>query len=120
MQPARVVADGESLTIESLIAVARQNAPVSLTDDPESLRLIRDSRKFYLESGILAYGDNMGVGANVGKILPKEKRLEFQVRLTDALACGMGRELEPEISRGAMLLRAECLREEGLLCNWAR
>lgn len=113
MQPAGVVADGESLTIESLIAVARHDAPVSLTDNPEVLRVIGDSRKFYIESGILAYGDNMGVGANVGKILPKDKRLEFQVRLTDALACGMGRELEPEISRGAMLLRANAFVKKG-------
>src|ERR1019366_5754954 len=104
--PTEVTTDGESLSIESLVAVARHRAPAILTRDPAVLRVMEESRRFYLESGILAYGDNMGVGANVGKILPKEKRREFQVRLTDALACGIGKELAPEVSRGAMLLRA--------------
>ena len=111
--PAEVIADGESLTVEHLIAVARHHAPVALTQDPEALRVMQESRRFYLESGILAYGDNMGVGANVGKILPEEKRREFQVRLTNALACGMGNALPPEISRGAMLLRANSFVKEG-------
>ena len=99
--PAQVVVDGNSLTIESLVAVARRRAPAALTSNPEVLRRIEQARRFYLESGILAYGDNMGVGANVGKILPQNKRREFQVRLTDALSCGMGKELPPEIGRGA-------------------
>lgn len=55
----------------------------------------------------------MGVGANVGKILPKDSRREFQVRLTDALTCGLGKELAPEVSRGALLLRANALVKEG-------
>lgn len=113
MLPAEVIADGESLTIESLVAVARHQAPARLTPDPAVLNVIRESRKFYLESGILAYGDNMGVGANVGKILPQEKRQEFQARLTDALACGIGKELSPDISRGAMLLRANSFVKQG-------
>src|SRR5688572_16204562 len=107
--PAEVVADGETLTIEKLTAVARHHAPAILTRDPEVRRVMEESRRFYLESGILAYGDNMGVGANVGKILPKEKRREFQSRLTAALACGIGKALPPEISRGSMLLRANSL-----------
>ena len=111
--PAQVTVDGKSLTTGALVAVARHNAPVVLTSDPAVLRLIEESRRFYLESGILAYGDNLGVGANVGKVLPKEKRREFQVRLTDALTCGLGKELAPEVSRGTMLLRANSFVKEG-------
>jgi len=111
--PAEVTVDGRSLTVESLVAVARHHASAALTRDPDALRLIEESRRFYLTSGILAYGDNMGVGANVGKILPKDSRREFQVRLTDALTCGLGKELAPEVSRGALLLRANALVKEG-------
>ena len=111
--PTEVTVDGRSLTVEGLVAVARHRAPATLTGDPAALRLIEESRRFYLASGILAYGDNMGVGANVGKILPKDSRREFQVRLTDALTCGLGKELAPEVSRGALLLRANALVKEG-------
>lgn len=111
--PAQVVVDGNSLTIESVAAVARSRVPAALTTNPETLRRIEQARRFYLESGILAYGDNMGVGANVGKILPQNKRREFQVRLIDALTCGMGKELPSEIGRGALLLRANSLVHEG-------
>ena len=111
--PATVVVDGNSLRVEDLVAVARHGATASLTEDSAVLRLVEESRRFYLESGILAYGDGLGVGANVGKILPQNKRKEFQVKLTDALNCGMGRELPAEISRGAMLLRANSLLKDG-------
>ncbi len=111
--PTEVVADGESLKIESLIAVARHHAPVQLTEDAAVLDTIRESRHFYLQSGILAYGDNMGVGANVGKILPEERRQEFQARLIDSLSCGIGKPLASELSRGAMLLRANSLIKSG-------
>ena len=111
--PTKVTVDGKSLTIEDLVAVARHQAPALLTRDPAVLRVIKESRRFYLKSGILAYGDDMGVGANVGKILPKDMHRAFQVRLIDALACGMGKELAPEIARGAMLLRANSLVKEG-------
>ncbi|MBI2063924.1 MAG: aromatic amino acid lyase [Candidatus Yanofskybacteria bacterium] len=111
--PQEVTVDGNSLTIKDVAAVARHKINTCLTSDPQILRLIEESRKFYLASGILAYGDGMGVGANVGKIIPKEKRRAFQPRLINSLSCGIGDELAPEISRGAMLLRANSLIKMG-------
>ncbi|MBI2669807.1 MAG: aromatic amino acid lyase [Candidatus Yanofskybacteria bacterium] len=111
--PEEVIVDGNNLTIKDVAGVAQRKVFTVLTDDPQILRLIEESRRFYLESGILAYGDGMGVGANVGKIIPKEKRKAFQPRLIDSLSCGIGRELSPEISRGAMLLRVNSLVKDG-------
>lgn len=111
--PEKVIVDGNSLTIKDVAGVTQHKTFTCLTDDQKILQLIEESRQFYLKSGILAYGDGMGVGANVIKIIPREKRKAFQPRLIDSLSCGMGKELPPEISRGAMLLRANSLVKGG-------
>ncbi len=107
------IVDGESLTIEDVILVARKNVPVVLSANSDFRKKITDGRKFYLESGVYAYGDKMGVGANVGKIIPEDKRVQFQKRLIDSLSCGIGKKLEKEIVRATMLLRANSLSKEG-------
>lgn len=105
--------DGNSLNIDDIIAVSRGHRTVSLSADKEFLNKISEGRKFYLESGVYAYGDKMGVGANVGKIIPEEKRIAFQERLIDSLSCGVGDELPEDVVRAAMLLRANSLVKEG-------
>lgn len=111
--PEEVVIDGNSLTIRDVVGVAKRKTSTWLINDPQVIWRIEESRQFYLKSGILAYGDGMGVGANVGKIIPQNKRRAFQPRLIDSLSCGMGRPLPIEISRGALLLRANSLVKNG-------
>ena len=108
-----VVIDGETICIEDVADVARAGRKVVLHGDPKFLNDIADGREFYLKSGVYAYGDKMGVGANVGKIIPEEKRISFQKRLIDSLSCGVGEELPLEISRASMLLRANSLVKKG-------
>ncbi len=110
---APVVIDGENLTIEDVVSVAGYLSKVALSDDGEFLRKIRQGREFYIESGVYAYGDKMGVGANVGKIIPEAKRVAFQERLIDSLSCGVGDELPEDVVRAAMLLRINSLVKEG-------
>ncbi|OGF62450.1 hypothetical protein A2662_01645 [Candidatus Giovannonibacteria bacterium RIFCSPHIGHO2_01_FULL_45_33] len=109
----QIVLDGNSLLIDDIIVVSRGHMKVSLSDDEQFLNKISEGRKFYLESGVYAYGDKMGVGANVGKIIPEEKRVAFQERLIDSLSCGVGDRLPDDVVRAAMLLRANSLVKEG-------
>ncbi len=111
--PEKVVVDGNSLTTKDIIAVARHGVPAYLTDDPKIIQLSEESRKFYLASGILSYGDGLGVGANVTKVIRHADRKAFQPVLIDSLDCGIGNPLGAEVVRGAMLLRANSLLKEG-------
>ncbi|MBI2022941.1 aromatic amino acid lyase [Candidatus Giovannonibacteria bacterium] len=108
-----IVIDGENLSIEDVVEVARRERPVALWDNEKFLENISRGRGFYLKSGVYAYGDKMGVGANVGKIIPEKKRIAFQKRLIDSLSCGVGEELPEDIVRAAMLLRVNSLVKDG-------
>ena len=59
-----VFLDGETLTIEDVVAVARENAKVEIPDYIKK-RVIKSRRvlKEILDSGIAVYGVNTGFGA---------------------------------------------------------
>ncbi|MBI2121688.1 MAG: aromatic amino acid lyase [Candidatus Sungbacteria bacterium] len=108
-----VIVDGESLTIEKLILVARGRRAVYLPKDSEAVQKLIRSRAFYLASDIRMYGDRLAVGANDNIVIPEEKRIPFQENLINSLSCGIGRLIHPEIVRGIMLLRVNAILHEG-------
>jgi len=108
-----VILDGESLTIEKIIQVARRQWPVYIPKNSKAIQKLADSRLFYLASDIYMYGDRLAVGANDNIVIPEEKRIPFQNNLINSLSCGMGEPIRPEIVRGIMLLRLNALLHEG-------
>ncbi len=102
--------DGDSLTVDALVAVARHGAKVAIA--PEALEraaVSRDGLMRTVASGKSIYGVNTGFGKLASVSIPGDKLLELQQNLIRSHASGVGRPLPDEIVRGIMLLRANVL-----------
>ena len=105
-----VVLDGESLTIEKLVDVARNGAKVSLHPDA----VVRINRcRAMLEEKIQAheimYGVNTGIGEFSEVVLDDDQIKDFQRYLIYNHAAGIGDPAPIEYVRGAMVARANVL-----------
>ena len=105
-----VVLDGESLTIEKLVDVARNGTKVSLHPDA----VVRIDRcRAMLEEKIQAheimYGVNTGIGEFSEVILDDDQVKDFQRYLIYNHAAGIGDPAPIEYVRGAMVARANVL-----------
>ncbi|MBN2385924.1 MAG: histidine ammonia-lyase [Anaerolineales bacterium] len=98
-----IVLDGSSLTIEKLVAIARQGEEVTL--DPAALERIKICRAM-LEEKLAAkeimYGTNTGIGEFSEKILSDEQVKDFQKYLIYNHAAGIGDPAPVEHVRGAL------------------
>ena len=101
--PAPITLDGRSLTIERLVRIARDGAPVAL--DPAALDRIRVCRAM-LEEKIAAheimYGVNTGIGEFSEIVLTDEQVEQFQRYLIYNHAAGIGEPAPIEHVRAAM------------------
>lgn len=105
-----VVIDGNSLTIERVVRVARESAEVTL--DVESKGRMTSSRGSLdrlLEKGATIYAVNTGVGDLVSSRIPKKDLRTLQLNLLRSHACGVGDPYPKEVVRAIMLLRANAL-----------
>ncbi|WP_101295182.1 HAL/PAL/TAL family ammonia-lyase [Halegenticoccus soli] len=105
-----VVLDGESLTVEEVVAVARRGAPVAV--DEEAREAVRESRarvEEIVESDEAVYGVNTGFGELVDVRIPRERINELQQNLLRSHAAGAGRELSTEEVRALALTRVNAL-----------
>jgi histidine ammonia-lyase len=98
-----IVLDGEHLTIEKLVEVARHNRQVEIT--PGTIEKIKECRTM-LEEKIKAreimYGINTGIGELSEVILSDEQVKQFQKYLIYNHAAGIGDPAPIEHVRGAM------------------
>jgi len=101
-----IVIDGTGLTIEKLVAVARNNEKIKL--HPDALKGIKTCRAM-LEKKIKAkeimYGVNTGIGELSEIVLSDKQVKEFQKYLIYNHAAGIGDPAPIEYVRGAMLGR---------------
>ncbi|HUE27535.1 MAG TPA: histidine ammonia-lyase [Solirubrobacteraceae bacterium] len=98
------------LSAADIVAVARRDAPVLLTDD--ALAAMAQSAAVVAEladSEESAYGVTTGFGSLALVRIPPERREELQRALIRSHAAGMGDPIEREVVRGMMLLRARTL-----------
>lgn len=105
-----VVIDGNSLTVERVIRVARDATDVAL--DEEALGRVTSSRAaldMLLEKGTTIYAVNTGVGDLVSSKIPKKDLRTLQLNLLRSHACGVGDPYPQEVVRAMMLLRANAL-----------
>jgi len=105
-----VFLDGETLSIEDVVAVARENAKVEIPDYIKK-RVIKSRRvlKEILDSGIAVYGVNTGFGALSKVKIPKEEQERLQLNMVRSHSAGVGEPLPTEVVRATMLLRANML-----------
>jgi histidine ammonia-lyase len=102
--------DGSSLTLDHLLAIADDGAPVGLT--PEAERRV-DAARAVVDRQALdeapVYGINTGFGALAETVIPRDALAALQVNLLRSHAAGVGDPLPVRAVRGAMALRANVL-----------
>src|SRR2546426_4347819 len=102
--------DGESLTVEEVVRVARAGEPVTLSR--VALRRIEASRAALLrivESGRPVYGVNTGFGQLENAPVSKADLLRLQENLVRSHAAGAGPPLWEDDVRASTLIRANAL-----------
>ncbi|WP_460467043.1 histidine ammonia-lyase [Calidifontibacter terrae] len=98
------------LSIDDVVAVARFDAPIELSDD--SRAEVAKSRKIIeglASDPIPHYGVSTGFGALANTHIPLEKRQQLQRSLVASHAAGSGPLVEREVVRALMLLRISTL-----------
>jgi histidine ammonia-lyase len=98
------------LTPESVVAVAREEAAVSLS--PEALTAIdraREAVEVMARAETPTYGISTGFGALATRHIPTAMRAQLQKSLVRSHAAGSGPEVEREVVRALMLLRLSTL-----------
>ena len=108
MQPIKI--DGQQLTIEEIVSVARNGAKVVLAESARAA--IHRSRKWVdriIERGEPVYGINTGFGVFAEQQIPSEESAKLSRNLILSHAVGTGYFLDDEIVRAAMLVRANTL-----------
>ncbi|MBT7311437.1 aromatic amino acid lyase [bacterium] len=102
-----VVLTGNDLTIEQVVAVARNNEKVEIHPDAlERIRTCRGMLERKIEAGEIMYGVNTGIGEFSEIVLDDDQVKEFQKYLIYNHSAGIGDPAPIEYIRGAMLGRA--------------
>ena len=108
MQPIKVGVG--PVTFEDVLAVARDGAPVELTD--EAVAAIERARAVVEDLAAAdqaTYGVSTGFGALATRHIPADMRAQLQRSLVRSHAAGSGPEVEREVVRALMLLRLSTL-----------
>lgn len=106
----KVVINGESLTLEEVVKVAREHAEVVI--DEEAIERLEASRKVVediVESEKVVYGVNTGFGSLARVSISKEDTAQLQENLIRTHAVGYGDPLPEDEVRATMLLRINSL-----------
>jgi len=101
-----VVLSTSGLTAEDVLAVARANAKVEISNAAMSaMEKTRAHIEKLSNSDEPVYGISTGFGALAQRHIPKEDRVQLQKSLIRSHAAGMGDPVEREVVRAMMLLR---------------
>jgi histidine ammonia-lyase len=105
-----VVLDGRSLTVDQVVAVAREAEPVELA--PGAVERMRETRAVVeraMERGDVVYGMTTGVGARKKVGVPAEEAEAFNRALVANHRVGAGSDAPAEVVRATMLRLANAL-----------
>jgi histidine ammonia-lyase len=98
------------VTPADLLAVARDGAAVTLSEDAEvAIVRAREVVETLAAATTPAYGISTGFGALATRHIPTDMRAQLQRSLVRSHAAGSGPEVEREVVRGLMLLRLSTL-----------
>jgi histidine ammonia-lyase len=105
-----VLLTGADLTIDDVVAVARDRAGIALSDDARA-RMIeaRDVVERLVSEGAVVYGVTTGFGALASVPIDVADVRRLQENLLMSHAAGIGPPLETEVVRAMLLLRANTL-----------
>jgi histidine ammonia-lyase len=106
----KITLDGETLTLEQVVAVARHGAKVEL--HPEAKKKVQKSREYVdqiIEGNKTVYGITTGFGMFSNVLISTDDAKKLQRNLIMSHSAGVGEPLAPEIVRAILLLRANAL-----------
>lgn len=102
--------DGETLTLESLVAVAHDAAPVTLGDAArDRMSAARALVDHHADGDAAVYGVNTGFGSLSDVRIAREQLGALQLNLIRSHAAGVGEPLDVAAVRATALLRANVL-----------
>lgn len=108
-----IILDGESLTIEQVIAVAfgQPGKPSVSLSDVAKARVNRaaDAVQKLLDDNVIAYGITTGFGAFKDKVIPPDQVELLQHNILVSHAVGVGDPFDLPTTRAIMLIRANTL-----------
>jgi histidine ammonia-lyase len=108
-----ILLDGEHLSIEEVVAVARTPAghlEARLTPGARAgVERSRTAVDRFLEEGQVVYGITTGFGALKDKLIPQDQVRELQHNIVMSHAVGVGPAFEAPVVRAMMLIRANTL-----------
>lgn len=108
----RLDLDGGSLEIEDVVMLARGGRDAELTLSAEVVEKIEATRRLkqeLIDSEVPIYGVTTGFGDSANRQISASKTARLQQNMLRFLGCGTGELASPEVTRAAMLLRANCL-----------
>lgn len=105
-----IIIDGNTLTIEEIIAVARRGAKVEIAVNAiEAINQSRERVDLIMAQQTPVYGINTGFGIFSEQKIPCKDAVQLSRNLILSHAVGTGRPLDKEVVRAAMLVRANTL-----------
>ena len=105
-----VAIDGESLTIDDVVQVARFGEKVEVAASAmDQIKNSRDVIENAIKEGRTVYGVNTGFGDLASVSISPEDLAKLQVNLIRSHSAGVGQPFSIEVVRGMMLLRANAL-----------
>ena len=108
----RLELDGRSLEIEDVVMLARRGRDAEWTLSAEAVEKIEATRRLKEEligREVPIYGVTTGFGDSANRQISASKTARLQQNMLRFLGCGTGELASPEVTRAAMLLRANCL-----------
>ncbi len=108
--PDTVVIDGEPLSRDEVVAVARHAARAEVAGTVAgTMERARKQVEAHIDEGRVVYGLTTGFGALADVRIPPEDLVRLQRNLVRSHAAGAGEPLPAEVVRAMMLLRARAL-----------
>ena len=105
-----MVIDGESLTVEDVVAMSRGGAQVEIPQEvKEKVNRSRQVLEEFVRKRKVVYGVTTGFGALGSVIVPAEHIKELQSNLIRSHSAGVGKPLNRDATRALLLLRANTL-----------
>jgi histidine ammonia-lyase len=101
--------DGPGVSIDDVVAVARRDEHVELTDSAVERMAAARAMVERLAEGEPTYGVSTGFGAMATVSIPPDRRAALQLSLIRSHAAGMGPVVEREVVRAMAFLRARSL-----------
>lgn len=108
---AYLVLDGESLTLETVIAIA-DNPGIQVSLSPEAWRKVRRAAQAvqdFVARGEVVYGITTGFGAFKDRIIAPDQVEQLQRNILISHAVGVGQALDQRSTRAMLLIRANTL-----------